>query len=198
MENKVKSSVSSVTSKILVKLNALTDSSSGKAILAKLRNSVGKPLSETAEIWQLLFDNLPEEFLGKTGEASMEERAILTTLQLYAIHQQGAHKSVLLEGEDRFKNIGYSLKNLQKDGRQSSIDRRFNTMITATNFEELTYHLRHLIKLLKSKSSETKVDYAKLAEDLYWFLRGYEENIRLAWAREYYKQNFKGDEDNEK
>ena len=71
-------------------------------------------------------------------------------------------------------------------------------MITASTFEELVYHLRHLITLLKSKSPETKVDYARLSEDLYWFLRDYQERVRLSWARDYYKRNFKGEKDNDK
>ena len=37
-------------------------------------------------------------------------------------------------------------------------------MITATTFNELANHLRHLIKLLKSKTG--KVNYAQLAQDL--------------------------------
>ena len=67
-------------------------------------------------------------------------------------------------------------------------------MVTSETFDNLCYHLRHLIKILKSKYPNEKVNYAKLAEDLYWFSIGYEENVRLEWAREYYRENFKRDE----
>lgn len=69
-------------------------------------------------------------------------------------------------------------------------------MITSSTFEELSNHLRHMIRLLKSKSN-VQVDYAKLAEDLYQFLRGNREKIRLSWAREYYRYSYKGDDEND-
>ena len=53
-----------------------------------------------------------------------------------------------------------------------------------------------MIRLLKSKSN-VQVDYAKLAEDLYQFLRGNREKIRLSWAREYYRYSYKGDDEND-
>ncbi len=193
MKPKNKETVFSVTKKILIKLNALTDIPSGKAILAKLRHSVGKPLGEATDIWPILFDNLPEEFLGSDRSASDEELVIMTALQFYAIHQQG-NKVSIFNDEEKYKNIGYSLRQLHIGERQISVDRRFNAMITASTFDELVYHLRHFIKLLKSKTSDTRVNYAKLADDLYWFLKGYRENVRLAWAREYYKNDYKGDE----
>ena len=79
----------------------------------------------------------------------------------------------------------------------TAVDRRFNIMITSSTFEELIYHLRHLLTLLKTKSSETKINYARLAEDLYWFLKDYQESVRLNWARQYYKQDNKGEQQNE-
>ncbi len=78
-----------------------------------------------------------------------------------------------------------------------SCDRRFNAMITSSSFEELSYHLRHMISLLKSRNPEVKVNYAKLAEDLYWYLRGYDERLRLAWSRAYYRESYKGEDSNE-
>ncbi|EHI70394.1 type I-E CRISPR-associated protein Cse2/CasB [Streptococcus ictaluri] len=195
MTKQKKVSVSEVTRKILIKLSKQKDTSSGKALLARLRQSIGKPISETVVIWSVLFKDLPEEFLGRNGQPSNEEQAILTTLQLYALHQQSQSHSVLINREDKYQNIGYSLKQLRQGEDTTAIDRRFNVMITASSFEELVYHLRHLISLLKTKSPETKVDYAKLSEDLYWFLRDYQERVRLSWAREYYKRNVKGEKD---
>lgn len=189
-----KQKIALVTSRILNTLDSSAKCSTGKAFLAKLRNSVGKPLSETIDVWPIIFEHLPEEFLGRGEKESYEEMSILTSLQLYAIHQQGGVKSVLLSGDDGFRNMGFSLKQLRKGDNQLAVDRRFNAMITSTTFEEFAYHLRHLITLLKAKSSDTQVSYAKLSEDLYWFLKGYKENVRLAWAREYYKQNNKGEE----
>lgn len=198
MQTKETHRIFSVTHQMLTKINGLVHTASGKSILAKLRNSIGRPFSATTEVWALIMEHLPEEFLGCSHRISHEERAILTALQLYAVHQQGLTQSVLVKDNSRFTNMGVALKALRKGDDIKSVDRRFNAMITAATLAELSYHLRNLIKLLKSKSAETKVDYAQLAEDLYWFSRGYEENIRLDWTRAYYRQDFKGEEDNEK
>lgn len=185
------SSIKSVTCKILHQLENARETSSGKALLAKMRRSIGKPLSETVEIWPFIFEALPEEFIEKD-----EESAIILTLQLYSLHQQGVEASVIYGREksvDKVHTFGKSLSVLRTEDNKVAVDRRFNTMITATTFEELIYHLRHLLMLLKSKFKETKVDYAQLADDLYWFSLGFDENIRLKWARDYYRTYQKGE-----
>ncbi|MCW6660846.1 type I-E CRISPR-associated protein Cse2/CasB [Aerococcaceae bacterium NML201209] len=187
-----KSKIIAVTNKILHQLEGTRETSSGKALLAKMRRSVGKKLSETVEIWPFVFGYLPEEFIGDN-----EEKAIVLSMQFYSLHQQGIETSVLYEHEKSANTnvftLGKSLSVLRTEDDRVAVDRRFNTMITATTFEELEYHLRHLLMLLKSKSRETKVDYAQLAEDLYWILRGFDENIRLKWARDYYRTYQKGE-----
>lgn len=120
---------------------------------------------------------------------SYKEKAIITSLQIFAVHQQGNSQSVLLEADDenKYKNIGYALKVLRTDENAKSTDRRFNAMISADTFEEFTFHLRQLISLLKSRSDQ-KVNYAKLAQDLYYFqIPSMRENTKLSWAKEYYK-----------
>ncbi|KFN89186.1 hypothetical protein TMUPMC115_2568 [Tetragenococcus muriaticus PMC-11-5] len=80
--------------KIIGKLDELRNNSSGKAALAHLRNSIGQPLSETVDIWPIVFEQMPDSFLGRSGRLTNEERAILTTLQIYALHQQSRTESV--------------------------------------------------------------------------------------------------------
>ena len=167
-----------------------------KATLAKIRKTLGKPLSEATEMWPILFKNLPEEFLSSYQQPSYEELAIYTALQLYALHQQGVSTSVMLDDSKPYENIGSALGKLRKEDDTTSIDRRFNTMITSSTFEELTYHLRHLISLLKVESPVIQVNYSGLANDLYWFLNNGQENVRLNWARAYYKQ-IKGEKNND-
>lgn len=124
------------------------------------------------------------------------EKAILTAVQMYALHQQAKVESVLnldyKEGERR-QNIGDALSSLRSDDSKA-IDKRFNAMITSSNFEELSHHLRQMIKLLKAKS-DAKVDYASLADDLYWFLKNQREGLKIKWSRSYYKLNKKERDD---
>ena len=191
MSHQTKQTVWTVTNKIIFKLSNQKEETYDKATLAKIRKTLGKPLSEATEMWPILFKNLPEEFLSFYQQPSYEELAIYTALQLYALHQQGVSTSVMLD-----ENIGSALGKLRKEDDTTAIDRRFNTMITSSTFEELTYHLRHLISLLKVESPMIQVNYADLANDLYWFLNNGQENVRLNWARAYYKQ-IKGEKNND-
>lgn len=196
---------------ILIKLDSTRDASSTKALLANMRNSADKDISNNVDALAYVFSNLSYGEDDRYGELSYMEQAIFTAIQMYAIHQQSNVESVLKfgnedENESREKkkkykaNIGDALATLRSD-ESESIDKRFNAMITATNFNKLSYHLRQMIKILKSKS-EAKVDYAKLAEDLYWFMIGRKEEVRLSWARSYYKyrknEEMEGEIKNEK
>ncbi|WP_304083602.1 type I-E CRISPR-associated protein Cse2/CasB [Peptostreptococcus stomatis] len=183
-----KVSIFSVTSKMIYKMNAIIETPEGKSTLAKFRNSIGKNLENSMDLWPILFEELPKEYLGNGKSITKEENAILLTLQLYALYLQGS--SILLtnsENEEKFKNIGFSLKILRTDDSISA-DRRFSAMITSTTIEELANHMRHMIKILKSKYPNTYIDFPKLSEDIYWFSRGYEERVRLSWAREYFRK----------
>lgn len=169
----------------------------GKASLAKLRNSAGRPLSDSSQVWPIVLDKIPVNFLGTGDGPTAEEKSILMTLQLYALHQQGKSDTVILKTQEgKWSNIGFSLSALRTSEDQIAVDRRFNVLITSSSFEELTHHLRQIIKLLKSKTKAT-VDYAKLAQDLYWFLRGYQESVRLNWARGYYGTKLQGESKND-
>lgn len=188
-----KKSVYKVTANILYDLASMLNTSTGRAVLANLRNSIGKPITQTVGAWAFIFDKIPEEFQGQYENPSREENAILIALQMYALHQQGNDVSVNISSVDnRWKNIGDSLRSLRFLDDGKGIDRRFNAMITASGFEEIIYHLRQLIKILKSKS-EQKINYAKLAEDLYDLQNDYKfEKVRFNWARSYYSN--KGEE----
>ena len=179
MSHQTKQTVWTVTNKIIFKLSNQKEETYDKATLAKIRKTLGKPLSEATEMWPILFKNLPEEFLSSYQQPSYEELAIYTALQ-----------------SKPYENIGSALGKLRKEDDTTAIDRRFNIMITSSTFEELSYHLRHLISLLKVGSPVIQVNYADLANDLYWFLNNGQENVRLNWARAYYKQ-IKGEKNND-
>ena len=176
--------------------------SSTKAYLARLRHSINKDVQWTTGVLPVVFASIPEEYLGKSGDLTPAERAIVTSLQLFALHQQGSDQLVHLQStsiESGVRdNLGASLRALRVGDDTQAVDRRFNAMITSTNFNELSNHLRHLIKLLKSRT-DAKVDYAQLAQDLFWFQVGNQSAVRLRWSRSYYKvyKDQGGEESNE-
>lgn len=180
-----KSDVYLVAGEIISRIEHMGNESSRKAILANIRKSIGKELIEMTDIWKILFENLPEDFLGTGGKATFEENAIISILQIYAISMQGSKSSD--DTEEKLGNMGQSLSTLRTIGDCEPIDQRFNTMVTSSSYEEFTYHLRSLIKILKSKSI-VKIDYSKLAKDLFLYQSGFEKEIKLQWARSFYKK----------
>lgn len=191
--------VESVTRNIINEIESDNKSANGRAIMASIRNSVNRPLTESTDLLALLFRYIPEDFLSIDGKISDEEKAIVTTIQLYAIHQQSKSESVLLkEDSEKWKNLGYSLSLLRQAGDSAAVDRRFNTMVTSATFQELSHHLRQMIKLLKSKT-DARVDYPRLSKDLYRYLIGYGEEVKFSWASRYYfvKIEKEGDKNNE-
>ena len=195
-------SVYTETAKILRRLDNTRDTPGTRALLSNIRNSINKDVSMNMDALAFVFQNLPEEMIVSRKELNDYERAILTTLQMYALHQQANVNSVLkldYKERERRQNIGDALSSLRGEDSKS-IDRRFNAMITSSDVRELEHHLRQLIKLLKAKS-EVKVDYASLANDLYWYLRKQKDGVKIEWARSYYKfrkENEKGEDNNDK
>ena len=178
--------VESVTRNIINDIDSDLKSSQSRGNLANIRNSINRPLNNSTNLLQLLFRYLPEDFLSADGKLTNEEKAVVTTIQLYALHQQSKKDSVLLSDEDeKWKNLGYSLSFLRSEKNSVAVDRRFNTMITSSTFEELSHHMRQMVKLLKSKT-DSKVNYPKLSGDLYKFLTGYGEEVKFSWASRYY------------
>ncbi|MCT7839538.1 MAG: type I-E CRISPR-associated protein Cse2/CasB [Lactobacillus iners] len=182
------SNVYNVTAKILRKIDQTKDTSSTRALFANIRNSINKSSSNNLDALAFVFNNMPEEYIGFGKELNDYEQAILTAIQMYALHQQSNEKSVLKieynEGEKR-QNLGDALSTLRGSDNKS-IDRRFNAMILSSNFLQLQNHLRQFIKLLKAKS-DVKVDYAGVADDLFWFLKNQKDGVKIKWSRSYYK-----------
>ncbi len=182
------SNVYNVTAKILRKIDQTKNTSSTRALFANIRNSINKSSSNNLDALAFVFNNMPEEYIGFGKELSDYEQAILTAIQMYALHQQSNEKSVLKieynEGEKR-QNLGDALSTLRGSDNKS-IDRRFNAMILSSNYLQLQNHLRQFIKLLKAKS-DAKVDYASVADDLFWFLKNQKDGVKIKWSRSYYK-----------
>lgn len=189
MENK--KTVYSTASKIIYSLSNSLETPNTRATLANLRNSIGKPIFNTMDALSLMYKHLPEEYISKGQKPTYQEKAIMSSLQLYALHQQGKNDSV--NETNGFYNIGYSLGKLRGEDSKA-IDRRFNVLMGTEKFEDLIYYLRHLTKL--AKNGNIKINYSKLAEDLFWYQMGKENSVKFQWGREYYK--FRGKQEEKK
>ena len=129
-------SIDAVMRKIIAEIEPIKNLGSGKALLAGIRDSIGKELANAPQVWPLLFANLPEEYLGNKARITAEENAIYLSLQIYAVMQQGSSKQE--RGEEKAtRNIGESLRDLRGDeSKTKAMDERFNTMVTAGSFED--------------------------------------------------------------
>lgn len=175
--------------KIIQNLNNSKATMNTKKNLAALRNSIGKPLAGSSDIWPMLFESMPEDFLSTTGDETREERAIVTSLQIYALMDQAKDETTYHQSPNRWDNFGTSLSQLRRVEDPSSTDRRFTAMVSAITYQEFTHHLRQLAKILKS-NTHTMIDYPKLARDLYLFQNPkLNKQVKLNWARQYYRQN---------
>lgn len=171
--------------KQITMLTAEKDYSSGKARLANLRRGAGKVPGELPELWGAFLNNIPDELLGKNGTPSRAEWAIYLALTLFALHQQGNSESVNAENISLGKAAAGLMEKPNDDDERERVMRRLGPVVTANDMPELSHHLRCLIQLMGSKG--VKLDYCKLAEDLYDYqFDETRKEVRLRWGQDFY------------
>ena len=198
-KEKYRSYVYNAIKKNIYVLSNINDVSYVKTQLAILRKSVGN--KKIADVLPIIIQYIPDEYIGQKAELSDGEQAILNTMQLYAIVNQGNIENLkVVEPRNPWENMGTSLSVLRNSNGSSdkaALDKRFNIMITSETYDEFLYHLRQMIRIIKSKK-QIYIDFPKLGEDLFAFLKGKEDDVRISWSRQYYLvrdivENRKGD-----
>lgn len=170
-----------VVQKIIFALNKQGETGNISGTLAVLRRSIGKNYEEASAVWPIIIPFMPDEFIG-TSAPTYGEKAVYNTMQLYALGQQGSKK---VENDKDSRNMGNSLGTLRTDD-SVSLDRRFRSLITTSSYDEFVHQLQQIYKLGKAKGN-LKVNFPKLADDLFWYQTGRGKLIRLSWAKEYFK-----------
>lgn len=164
-----------------------------KASLARLRRGIGKAPNEVPEVWPITLGNLDEEL----AKSLYAENAIHAVLTLYALHKQGKDISLHSSGQ-KAPGFGHALARLRSgdSDKDAAIVRRFNTLATADDLVELTYHARGLIQLLRASDTPVMFDYARLAKELCDFQISAElrRKVIFNWGVAFYKT--KKSEDN--
>ncbi len=72
--------IMSFVNKKIFYLQQLEGSSQGNAELACLRRGIGKNPGEMPDLWGILYEDMPENFIGNTDEPSKEEWSCYTAL----------------------------------------------------------------------------------------------------------------------
>ena len=185
----------------LHRLQALPDNQR-RAELAKLRRGVGHAPGDLPELWGSFLRGMPEDFQGRSGP-SHAEWAVYLALTLYALHQQGEENvSVNEKGCTLGRAVRLLAQNsaaAAQDWTESSVLRRFNALATADSMPEVSHYLRGMVQLFRGNEPKLKLDYPRLAVELYRFqLPDQAANVRLQWGRDLYRMNADTPETEEK
>ena len=173
-----------------------------RAELAELRRGVGRQPGDLPALWGALLADMPEQLQGSNGP-SKAEWAVYTALTLFALHQQGeAGVSMNQPG----RTLGGAVRQLAvssvapgQDWTESSVLRRFNALATADSMPEVSHYLRGMVQLFRGNEPKLKLDYPRLAVELYRFqLPDQAANVRLQWGRDLYQMNADTPETEEK
>ncbi|WP_261810833.1 type I-E CRISPR-associated protein Cse2/CasB [Levilactobacillus humaensis] len=171
------------------------DGAADKATLANLRNAPTVTSQRAQKVWPLLMANLSEQQLSKNGVPTREEVAVYTAIRFYAIYQQGNQTACVYapaRGKDAKGQMLFgALGNLRgNEDLRVAMDRRVQPLLATTNVAGVINELSHLISILKSHGNNQQIDFAQLAQDLYWLQVSYEQasRIRLLWGQQYFRQ----------
>ena len=172
-----------------------------RAELAELRRGVGRQPGDLPALWGALLADMPEQLQGSNGP-SKAEWAVYTALTLFALHQQGeAGVSMNQPGS----TLGGAVRQLAEktaagqDWTESSVLRRFNALATADSMPEVSHYLRGMVQLFRGNEPKLKLDYPRLAVELYRFqFPDQAANVRLQWGRDLYQMNADTSETEEK
>ena len=185
------------------KIWELQNSPDASAQLAKLRRGVGKTISDSSESWAIILADLPQELLGKGRgdkfEPSPSENAIHASLGLFALHCRGNDVGDV-SSDGSFAKACRRLVN-PSGSNEVAVSRRFDAILSADSFEELTYHARGMVNMMASSSPTIGFDYRSFAEDLYniQFPDGRRRTL-LRWGQDFYvnrNKQFSGKEEEE-
>lgn len=163
---------------------ALKGVPSAVAALARLRRGAGKKPGALLDILEF---TLSEEFVVRNSDidATIDENAAHAALTLFALHQQSQRERMHRRGH----GLGSALRGLKEQGDDlppEPVRRRFRVLGTAEQFDELSYHLRGVVQLLRTKA--IPLDYGLLADQITdWQRPGGPARVRLRWGREFYR-----------
>lgn len=166
-----------------------------RAALANLRRGVGRKPGEMPQLYGEFLEDMPETMYSDGNEPSYAEWAVYMAVTLYALHQQS--KDICENNMNREKiSLGEAASKLaaDKDDRER-IWRRFYVVATSEDMQEMSYHLRGLIQLLRDK--DIPLDYPRLAKDLFLYQSSREsaDSVRLTWGQDFYKKRIDENEE---
>lgn len=165
----------------------LTKDSASKAVLAHLRNCVGRAVGADPNLWEVVFRSFPKDLVGRADAPNRYEIAAHNALALFAVHMQSARRPMHVADVGLGAAIRVLAREEGADDLSSPVLRRFHMLGTSSSLPETLHHARGLIQQLRAH--DIGLDYGRLAVDLVKLQTpGREDSVRLRWARDLYKQ----------
>lgn len=154
--------------------------SSTRATLARLRQAVDEAPGVNPDVWQIVLEVLPEQFIGSRDQPTKGEWAAHLALTLYGVHQQGNTKPMHELGV----SFGTAMGGLMRD--RPSAKSRYDALLTASHFAGRRNYLRSLTGLLSTDG--IPVDHGRLALDLFRLQSADHKNsVVRTWGRDFYR-----------
>lgn len=184
------SEIANTTAKIISALygNGAPD----KASLASLREAETIDSRRAHDVWPILFSEMDERYLSKdVGKPTSAENAIYTSLRCYSIYQQGIDHNVYASKGTEGLALFVALAKLRNNEEiRNALDRRVQNLFSNRNILSVIKSVTQLVRILKSNDRNLLIDYADLAQDLYYFQNSFESSKRvfLKWGQQYYSR----------
>lgn len=177
-----------------LKLSYLTQISGqgeGAGQLALLRRGLGRVPGEIPELLGVLLVGMPGEFMSQDARPSREEWACYTALTLYAMHQQGSDPQRQNVSTADEVSLGAALaeyvrQSPEDHNARGRMAQKLQMLASAKDMAELSYHLRGVVRLLKTRGVD--LNYPRLAGDLYEYqFPQCRPGIFLTWGQDFYR-----------
>ncbi|WP_338208591.1 type I-E CRISPR-associated protein Cse2/CasB [Lactiplantibacillus paraxiangfangensis] len=187
--------IEAATDRIIRTLNRNGGDTRDKAVLSSLNHASSITSQRAQAVWPVLMANLDRSQLSHNGVPTRGEVAVYTAVRLYANYQQGqeafvygpsgSSKGKQPEGVQFFVALA---KLRQKEGTSKSFGGRVQNVLETTNAASVINGLSHLNKILKGRNGAQKIDFARLAQDLYRLQANYEQamQVQLLWGQQYF------------
>lgn len=154
--------------------------SSARATLARLRQAVDEAPGVNPDVWQIVLEILPEQFIGSRDQPTKGEWAAHLALTLYGVHQQGNNTPMHEPGV----TFGTAMGRLMRE--RPSAKSRYDALLSASHFAGRRNYLRSLTGLLSTDG--IPVDHGRLALDLFRLQSADHKNsVVRVWGRDFYR-----------
>ncbi len=132
----------------------------------------------------------PDAFSEPGYRLVRQEEAFALAALSFVLHKQKYRDRKHPPGKSKKINFGHSLRRLKDrlgDKGGPSLDLRFNALLDSP-FEDLFYHLPHLVQRVASHEADIPINHAWLLQDLLHWER-HDRNVQRNWSRAFWKHH---------